>query len=159
VSFRQRTVLFKAFTSEATKFQTRFSLVRPRTEVALSSVLKVVERPHEDVRVVKERMPPFSFCWTKNHFKHEPAMFRHSYLGLSDRNKTSFARMLEFVGSFSRLEVVAEDGSSVLDSRGNQVTMACFIDTRYLVLSKDPLNLFGRFDLLLFFLCLTHAFY
>ena len=79
VSFRQRTVLFEAFTSEVTKFQTRFFLVRPRTEVALSSVLKVVERPHEDVGVVKERMPRFPFCWAKNHFKHEPTMFRHSY--------------------------------------------------------------------------------
>ena len=37
--------------------------------------------------------------------------------------------------------------------------MPRFIDTRSLVLSKDPLNLLGRFALLLFFLCLTHAFY
>jgi len=107
-------VLFEAFTSKATKFQTRFFL----TEVALSSVLKVVERPHEDVGVVKERMPHFPFCWTKNHFKHEPVMFRHSYPGLSDQNKTSFARILEFVGSFFRLEVVAKDGSPVLDCGG-----------------------------------------
>jgi len=31
--------------------------------------------------------------------------------------------MLEFVGFFFRSEVVAKDGSPVLDSRGNQVIM------------------------------------
>jgi len=40
-------------------------------------------------------------------------MFRHIYVGLSERNKTSFARILEFVRSFSRAEVVFEDGNPV----------------------------------------------
>ena len=150
VSFRQRKMLFQDFNSETTKFQMRFFLVRPQTEVALSSVLKVVEHPHEDVGVVSTRVPRFHYYWSKDHFKHEPGMLRHSYTGLSERNKTSYARILEFVRSFSRSKVVAEDGNLVLDSRGNQVTMPCVIDTRSLVLSSDPMELLGRFSLLLF---------
>jgi len=49
-------------------------------------------------------------------------MFRHSYAGLSERNKTNFAHILEFVRSFSRAVVVSKDGNPVLDSRGNPVT-------------------------------------
>jgi len=41
VSFCQRQVLFEVFTSETMKFQKRFFLVRPQTEVVLKSVLKV----------------------------------------------------------------------------------------------------------------------
>jgi hypothetical protein len=83
VSFCQRKVLFEAFNSKTTKFQKRFFLIRPRTEVALNSVLKVVERPHDDVGVVSTRIPRFHFNWSKDHFKHEPNIFRHSYTGLS----------------------------------------------------------------------------
>jgi len=61
VSFRQRQVLFEVFTSETTKFQQRFFLVRPRTEVALKSVLKVLERPHADVGTVSTRVPRSPF--------------------------------------------------------------------------------------------------
>jgi len=150
VSFRQRKMLFEAFNSETTKFQRRFFLVRPRTEVALSSVMKVVEHPHEDVGFVSTRIPRFHFYWSKDHFKHEPNMFRHSYTGLSERNKTSYSRILEFVRSFSRPKVVSEDGNPVLDSRGNQVTMPRVIDTRSLVFSSDPKELLGRFSLLPF---------
>ena len=74
--------------------------------MALNSILKVVECPHEDVGVVSVRVPRFHFCWSKDHFKHGPEMFRHSYTSLSKRNKTSYARILEFVGSFSRSEVL-----------------------------------------------------
>jgi hypothetical protein len=58
----------------------------------------------------------FHFYWSKDHFKDEPEMFRHSYTDLSERNKTSYARILELMRSFSRSEVVAEDGNLVLDS-------------------------------------------
>ena len=78
--------------------------------MALNSVPKTTERPHEDVGVVSTRVPRFHFYWSKDHFKHEPEMFRHSYTGLSEQNKMSYARILEFVRSFSRSEVVAEDG-------------------------------------------------
>jgi len=54
--------------------------------------------------------------------------------------------------------VVDEDGNPVLDSRGNQVTKPRVIDTRSLVLSKDPMSLLGRSDLLLFVFCLTYVF-
>jgi len=159
VSFRQRKALFEIFGSETTKFQKRFFLVRPRTEEAMKSVLKMVERPHEDVGVVLARVPRFHFCWSQDHFKHEPAMYRYGYADLTNRNKTSFARILEFVGSFSRSEVVDEDGNPVLDSRGNQVTKPHLIDTHSLVLSKDPINLLGRSNLSLFAFCLIYGFY
>jgi len=68
-------------------------------------------------------------------------MFRHNYIALSERNKTSFAQILEFVCSFSRTGVVAEDGNPVLDSRGNQVTKPRLIDTRSLVLLSYPIGL------------------
>jgi len=61
VSFHQRKALFEIFNSKATKFQKRFFLVRPRIEVALKSVLKVTERPDEDVGVVSRRVPRFHF--------------------------------------------------------------------------------------------------
>jgi hypothetical protein len=124
--------------------------VRSRKETALNNVLKVVEHPHEDVGVVLARVPHFHFCWSHNHFKHEPAMYIHSYERLTDHNKTSFAKIIEFVGSFSRSEVVAEDGNPVLDSRGNPVTKPRLIDTRSLMLSKDPMTLLGRLCLLFF---------
>ena len=66
-----------------------------------------------------------------------------------ERNKTSFARILEFVRSFSRAVVVSEDGNPVLDSRGNPVTKPRVIDTRSLVLSNDPMVLLGMFSLLM----------
>ena len=47
--------------------------------------------------------------------------------------------------------MVAEDGKPILDSRGNQVTMAHVIDTRSLVLSSDPMDLLGRFSLMFSF--------
>jgi len=75
-------------------------------------------------------------------------MFRHIYASLSERNKTSFSRILEFVRSFSRVEVVSEDGNPVLNSRGNQVTRPCVINTRSLVLSDDPMVLLGTINLL-----------
>jgi len=138
VSFRQRQVLFEVFTSETMRFQERFFLVRPRTEVALNNVLKVVECPHGDVGTVSSRVPHFPFYWSKDHFKHAPKMFRHNYAGLSERNKTSFARILEFVLSFSRVGVLYEDGNPVLDSRGNPVTKPRVIDTRSLMPSVTP---------------------
>ncbi|RHN55947.1 hypothetical protein MtrunA17_Chr5g0423971 [Medicago truncatula] len=144
VPFCQRKALFEIFNCEATKFQKRFFLVRPRTERALKSVLKVTERPHEDVGVVSRRVLRFPFYWSKDHFKHVPEIVRHSYTALSERNKMSFARILEFVHSFSRLKVVTEDGNPVLDLRGNQVTIPRVIDTRSLVLSSDPMALLGK---------------
>jgi len=143
VSFHQLQVLFEVFTSETMKFQERFFLVRPRIEVALNSVLKVVERPHADVETVSTRVPRFPFYWSKDHFKHAPKMFRHSYAGLSERNKTSFARILEFVRSFSRAVVVSDDGNPVLDSMGNPITKPRVIDTLSLVLSSDPMTFLG----------------
>jgi hypothetical protein len=145
--------------SEALKFQERFFLVRLRTEMALNNVLKVVERPHDDVGVVSAHVPRFHFCWSHNHLKHEPAMYKHSYERLTDRNKMSISRIIGFVGSFSRSEVFAEDGNTILDSRGNPVTKPRLIDTRSLVLSKDPMTLLGRFCLLFHVFCLVQASY
>jgi len=85
-------------------------------------------------------------------------MFRHNYTALSERNKTSFARILEFVRSFSRSEVVTDDGNPVLDSRGNQVTIPRVIDTLSLVLSSDPMALLGKSIMLSFIPCLVHTF-
>jgi len=149
VSLRQLQVLFEVFSSETMKFQERFFLVRPRTEVALKSVLKVMERPHADVGTVSTRVPHFPFYWSRDHFKHAPEMFRHGYASLSERNKTSYARILEFVHSFSRAVVVSKDGHLVLDSRGNPVTKPRVIDTRSLVLSNDPMVLLGMSVLLM----------
>jgi len=111
-----------------------------------------MECPHEDVGVILARIPRFHFHWSQNHFKHEPNMFRYSYADLTEREKTSYSRILEFVRSFSPLRVVTEDGNFVLDSRGNQVTVPCVIDTHSLVLSNDPMELLGR-PLLLSCIC------
>jgi len=143
VSFRQHQVLFEAFTIENLKFQEEFFLVRPRTGVALRNVLKVVERPHADTDVVSTRVPRFHFYWSMDHFKHTPNMFKCSYVGLTERNKTGYAHILEFVRSFSRAVVVFEDGNPVLDSRGNPVTEHRAIHARSLVRSKDPMALLG----------------
>jgi len=85
-------------------------------------------------------------------------MFRHNYTALSERNNTSFARILEFVRSFYRSEVVTKDGNPVLDSRGNQVIIPRVIDTRSLVLSSDPMALLGKSIQLFFIPCLVHTF-
>ena len=87
------------------------------------SVLKMVEHPHEDVGVVSTCIPHFHFYWSQDHFRHEPNMSRHSYTVLTEQNKTSYARILEFVSSFSLSRVVIEDDNFVLDSRGRQVTV------------------------------------
>jgi len=117
--------------------------------VALNSVLKVVEHPHADVGTVFTRVPCFPFYWSKDHFNHALEMFRHSYAGLSERNKTSFARILEFVRSFSRAVVVYEDGNPILDLRGNPVTKPRVINTRSLVILSDPMTLLGLSILLM----------
>jgi hypothetical protein len=113
VSFRQFTPLFEAFSIGASRFHERFFLVRPQIEGAINSVLKVVERLHKEVGVVSARVPCFHFCWSRDHLKHEPSMYRRDYDRLIDRDQTSLARIIEFVRSFSRSEVVAEDGNPV----------------------------------------------
>jgi hypothetical protein len=128
VSFRQRTPLFEAFNSGASRFHERFFLVRPRTEAAINSVLKVVERSRKGVDVVPTRVPHFHFCWSRDHLKHEPAMYRRDYDRLIDRDQTSLVRIIEFMRSFFQSEVIAEDGNPVLDSRGNLVTKPRLID-------------------------------
>lgn len=45
VSFYQRTSLFEVFGAGVAEFRERFFLVRPRTETALQSVSKMVDRP------------------------------------------------------------------------------------------------------------------
>jgi hypothetical protein len=154
VSFCQGTPLFEAFDSGASRFHERFLLVRPKTEAAINSILKVVERSRKGVGVVPTRVPRFHFCWSRNHLKHEPAMYRRNYDRLIDRDQTSLVRIIEFVRSFSRLEVVAEDGNPVLDSRGNPVTKPRLIDTQYLVFSKNPLALLGML-VLMFYSCFS----
>jgi hypothetical protein len=63
------------------------------------------------------------------------------------------------VRSFSRSEVVAEDGSPVLDLRGNPVTKPRLIDTYSLVFSKDSLTILGMLVLCLSLLfCLLDFF-
>ena len=116
--------------------------------MALNGVLKVMEHPHHDVGIMSERVPRFPFYWSKDHFKHVPEMFRYNYVSLFERNKTSFARILKLVRSFSRAVVVSEDGNSVVDSRGNHVTKPRVIDTHSLVLSSDPMDILGMFNLL-----------
>jgi hypothetical protein len=150
VSFRQRTTLFENFSSGAKRFHERFFLVKPRTEVALRSVLKVVARPHGDGGVTSVRVPRFHFSWCLDHFKHEPAMYRYNYDKLTEWDKDSFASIVEFVNSFSRSELVDEGGNPVMDSRGNPVTKPRLIDTRSLVFSKNPHVLLGTLELLLF---------
>jgi hypothetical protein len=148
VSFRQRTPLFEAFNSGAFRFHERFFLVRPKTEAAIKSILKLVERSRKGVGVVPTRVPHFHFCWSRAHLKHEPIMYRRDYDRLIDRDQTSLAKIIEFVRSFSRSEVIAEDGNPVLDSRGNPVTKPRLIDTQSLVLSKNPLTLLGMLELM-----------
>lgn len=79
VCFRQHKALFEVFSSEALKFQDKFFLVRPRTEAVLTSVLKMLKRPHADAAVVPARVPRFHFCWSRYHLKHESTMYRYSY--------------------------------------------------------------------------------
>lgn len=81
----------------------RFFMVRPRTEVALSSMLKTVERPHDKGGVASTRVPCFHFFWYSDHFKYKPKAFKHSYARLSNREKMDHDRIHEFVNYFVRL--------------------------------------------------------
>jgi hypothetical protein len=125
-------------------------------EVALQSVLRVVERPYGEDGVTSVCVPRFHFCWSRDHLKHEPAMYRYNYDCLTDCNKDSFAKIVGFVYSFSRSEVVDEGGNPALDSRGNPVTKPRLIDTRSLVFSKNPLTLLSM-QVLLFFSIFSFA--
>jgi hypothetical protein len=118
-------------------------MVRPRTEVALQSVLKVVERARGEGGVAPVRVPRIRFNWSRDHLKHEPTMYRFSYDKLTERNKDSFAKLVGFVNSFSRSVVVDDGGNPVIDLRGNPVTKPRLIDTRSLMFSKNPLALLG----------------
>jgi hypothetical protein len=140
VSFHQRIALFEAFGSGVAGFHERFFLVRPRTKAALQSILKIVERPRGVDGVVSVRVPRFHFSWSRDHLKHEPAMYRYNYDRLTDQNKDSFAKLVGFVNSFSRSEVVDDDGSPMLDSRGNPVTIC-------------NSSIFARFILLFIYVC------
>jgi hypothetical protein len=128
VSFRQRSSLFEAFSNGVARFHERIFLVRPRTEVAFQSVLRVVERPHGENGVTSARVPHFHFSWSRDHLKHDSTMYRYNYDRLTG-------------------------GNPVLDSRGNLVTRPRLIDTRALVFSKNPLVLLGMLVLLFFFIC------
>jgi hypothetical protein len=129
VSFHQHIALFEAFGSGVAKFHERFFLIRPKTEAAIGNVLKVVERSGEGIGVGPTRAPRLLFCWSRDHLMHEPAMYRHDYDRLIDRDHTSLARNIELVRSFSQSVEVVEDGSPVLDSWGNPVTEVRLIDT------------------------------
>jgi len=72
----------------------------------LKTILKAVDRSYEDGKIALTRIPRFHFYWSLDHFRHDPDMFGHSYIGLSERNKTSYARIIEFVHSFSPSRVV-----------------------------------------------------
>jgi hypothetical protein len=130
VSFRQRTFIFENFSSGVNRFHKRFFLVRPRIEVALHNVLRVVERPYGDNGVTSVRVSRFHFSWSRDHFKHETAMYRYGYDQLTEQNKNSFVKLVEFVNSFSRSVMVDEGGNQVMDSRGNPITKPRLIDTR-----------------------------
>lgn len=119
-------------------------MVRPRTEAALKTIMRMVEHPYGDGKTIAPRIPRFHFYWSPDHFRHEPDMFRHNYIGLSEQNKTIYTRIIEFVRSVSPSRVKDEAGKFVLDSRGNQVTVLRVIDTRSMVLSDDPMELLGR---------------
>jgi hypothetical protein len=58
--------------------------VRHKNEVAISNVLKVVERSRQGVDVALTRVPRFLFCWGHDHLRHDPAMYRCDYDRLID---------------------------------------------------------------------------
>jgi hypothetical protein len=122
VSFHQRTSLFEVFNAGVANFRERFFLVRPRTEAALQSVLKIVDRPSGEGGVAPVRVPLIRFNWSRDHLKHELTMYRISYDKLTERDKDSFAKLVRFVNSFSRSVVVDDGGDPVMDLRGNPVT-------------------------------------
>jgi hypothetical protein len=94
------------------------------------------------------RVPRIRFNWSRDHLKHEPTMYRFSYDKLTERNKDSFAKLVEFVNSFSRSVVVDDGGNPVMDLQGNPVTKPRLIDTRSLVFSRNSLALLSMLALL-----------
>jgi hypothetical protein len=118
--------------------------VRPRNEVALSNVLKMVERPHSKGGVASTRIPRFHFFWYPDHFEYKPRIFKCKYARLSSREKIDHDRIHEFVRSFQPADVVDEEGNRQLDSCRNSVTVPHVIDTQSLVLSLSTMEILGR---------------
>lgn len=79
VTLCQSRRLFADFEGGFTNFKERFLLVRPRTKVALSNVLKTIERPHARGGVSSTRVPHFNFLWYLDHFDYKPKFYECKY--------------------------------------------------------------------------------
>jgi len=88
VSFRQNERLFDAFElGTADGFKEWFFLMRPRTKIALSNMLKTIEKPHARGGVAFTRIPCFNFFWYMDHFEYKPKLYKCKYTRLSSREK------------------------------------------------------------------------
>ena len=84
--FRQNENLFDAFgVCTVDSFKERFFLVRPRTEAALSNVLKTIEGPHVRGGVASTQIPRFNCLWYLNHFEYKPKFYKCKYAHLSSQ--------------------------------------------------------------------------
>ena len=151
VTFRQDRRLFTDFEGGMIDFKERFLLVRPQTEVALSNVLKTVERPHVRGGVASTRIPHFNFFWYLDHFEYKPKFYECKYSRLSSQDKLGYDKIRRFVESFHPAGVINEDGNRKLDSQGSLVTVPRAIDTQSLVFSLSPAELLGSRLVYLFF--------
>jgi len=130
ISFDQSKRLFAEFEGGSTVFKDRFFLVRPWTKVALSNVLKMIERPHAKGGVACTRIPRFNFFRYPDHFDYSPKLYQCKYSKLSSQDKLWYDRICCFVESFHPVGVIDEGGNRELDSLGNPVTVLRAIDTR-----------------------------
>jgi len=117
--------------------------VRPRTEVALSNVLKRIERPHAKGGVACTRIPRFNFFWYQDHFDFEPKLYKCKYSRLSSQDKLGHDNIHRFVESLHPVGVIDEDDNCKLDSLVNPITIPQVIDTQNLVFSLSPTKLLG----------------
>jgi len=143
VTLCQSRKLFVDFEEGPPDFKGRFFLVRLRTEVALSNVLKMIERPHSKGDVACTRIPRFNFFWYLDHFGYEPKVYKCKYFRLSSQDKLGYNEIRCFVESFHRVIVMDVDGNPKIDSLGNPITVPRVIDTRSLVFSLSPTEILG----------------
>ncbi|RHN51863.1 hypothetical protein MtrunA17_Chr6g0473821 [Medicago truncatula] len=81
VSFHQTQKMFEVFTGKVRSFKERFFLVRPRSAVALDTLVEAVKDG------VQERRPFFHLCWSKDHFGYELKDFGRTVTNLTDKMK------------------------------------------------------------------------
>jgi len=145
VSFRQNKKIFDIFAGKVRSFKERFFLVRPRSEVALNTLLQAVEGK------ALVRRPFFPLCWSRDHFGYESKDFGRSVSSLTEEEKDVHLKLWAFVQSFLRGIKTNKRGNPMMSAKGKPVTKPRFINTYDLVVFEDPNDYLGSYTLSCFF--------